>query len=72
MLKALFKIKAEELTITRAIEVAIETEDAAKVAKKTVYGSHSSTLQKMSAKSHRKKVHQKDQSKDLSEVLQQR
>ena len=34
LLKALFKITAEELTFTRAIEVATETEDAAKVAKK--------------------------------------
>ena len=33
VLKALFKINADELTFTRAIEVATETEYAAKVAK---------------------------------------
>ena len=34
VLKALFKINADDLTFTHAIEVADETEDAAKVAKK--------------------------------------
>jgi len=38
VLKALFKIKADELDFTTAIQVAIQTEDAAKVAKETVYG----------------------------------
>ena len=38
-MKALFKINADKWTVTRAIEVAIETEDAAKVAKETVFGS---------------------------------
>ena len=36
VLKALFKIKVSDLTFTRAIEIATETEDAAKVAKETV------------------------------------
>ena len=40
VLKALFKVKDDELTFARAIEIAIETEDAAKVAKETVYGPH--------------------------------
>ena len=40
MLKALFKVKDDELTFARAIEIAIETEDAAKVAKETVHGPH--------------------------------
>ncbi|KAL5500180.1 hypothetical protein EMCRGX_G011694 [Ephydatia muelleri] len=39
VLKALFKIKDGELTFARAITVAMETEEAAKVAKETVYGS---------------------------------
>ena len=39
VLKALFKIKDDELDFARAIKIAIETEDAAKVAKETVYGS---------------------------------
>jgi len=38
VLKALFKIKDDELTFTRAVEITIETEDAAKVAKETVHG----------------------------------
>ena len=38
VLKALFKIKDDELNFARAVQVAIETEDAAKVAKETVYG----------------------------------
>jgi hypothetical protein len=38
VLKALLKVKDSELTFNRAIEIAIETEDAAKVAKETVYG----------------------------------
>ena len=38
VLKALFKIKGDELTFAKAIEIATETEDAAKVAKETVYG----------------------------------
>lgn len=39
VLKALFKVKDNELTFAKAIEIAQETEDAAKVAKETVYGS---------------------------------
>ena len=42
VLKALFKIKSDELTFTRAVEVATETEDAAKVARETVQGTENS------------------------------
>ena len=38
VLKALFKVKDNELTFAKAIEIAIETEDAAKVAKETLHG----------------------------------
>eukprot|EP00795_Rhopilema_esculentum_P005001 gene5001-biopygen83 len=38
VLKALFKVKDDDLTFARAIEMAIEIEDAAKVAKETVHG----------------------------------
>lgn len=41
VLKALFKVKAEELKFTRAVEVALETEEASRVAKETVYGNRS-------------------------------
>ena len=39
VLKAVFKVKDSDLTFAKAVEVAIETEEAAKVAKETVYGS---------------------------------
>ena len=42
VLKSLFKIK--DLTFARAIAVAVETEEAAKVAKETVYGSKPSSI----------------------------
>ena len=38
VLKALFKVKDNDLTFNKAIEIAMETEDAAKVAKETVHG----------------------------------
>ena len=47
VLKALFKIKDDELDFTRAIKVATETEDAAKVAKETVYGFKSKGVNKV-------------------------
>ena len=43
VLKALFRIKDNNLTFAKAIAVAVETEEAAKVVKETVYGT-SSTL----------------------------
>ena len=46
ILKALFKVKDEDLTFAKAIEVAMETEDAAKVAKETVYGAMNSSKAK--------------------------
>jgi len=36
-LKALFKLNDEDLTFTRAIQVAVEIEEAAKVAKERVH-----------------------------------
>jgi hypothetical protein len=47
VLKALFKVKDDELDFTRAIEIAIETEDAAKVAKDTVHGSKPKPVNKV-------------------------
>ena len=38
ILKALFKVKDDQLTFAKAIEIATETEDAAKYAKETVHG----------------------------------
>ena len=46
VLKALFKI-FQDLTFARAVEVAIETEYAARVAKETVYGSKAKPVNKV-------------------------
>ena len=47
VLKALYKIKDTELTFAHAVEVAIETEDAARVAKETVHGSKPKPVNKV-------------------------
>ena len=47
VLKALFKIYIDKLTFTHAIKVATETEDAAKVAKETVFGFIPERVQKV-------------------------
>ena len=50
VLKALFKFKEEELTFAKAIAVAMETEEAAKVAKETVYGTKASAVCKVDSR----------------------
>ena len=47
VLKALFKVKDDELNFARAIEIATETEDAAKVAKDTVHGARPKPVHKV-------------------------
>ena len=66
VLKALFKIKDTELTFARAVEVAIETEDAARVAKETVYGSKARPVNKVhqNKKKGPQQNHQQSHSKD--------
>nr|KAG5714116.1 hypothetical protein BaRGS_020444 [Batillaria attramentaria] len=49
VLKALFKVKDTELDFAKAVKIAIETEDAAKVAKETVYGSKPRPVNKVKA-----------------------
>ena len=39
VLKALFKVTDEELTFSKAVKIALETEEASKAAKETVHGS---------------------------------
>lgn len=53
VLKALFKFKADELTLIRAVEIAIETEEPARVAKETVYGDKTSPVNKVKQKMQR-------------------
>ena len=47
VLKSLFKMKDDELTFARAIEIAMQTEDAARVAKDTASGQHLPTVHKI-------------------------
>ena len=47
VLKALFKVKDDELTFAKAVQIATETEDAAKVAKETVYGTKSKAVHRI-------------------------
>nr|KAG5691046.1 hypothetical protein BaRGS_003076 [Batillaria attramentaria] len=64
VLKALFKVKDTELDFAKAVKIAIETEDAAKVAKETVYGSKPRPVNKvkMNNKGGRPKSHQQSNS----------
>ena len=50
VLKAVFKINDDDPTFARAIQVALETEDAAEVAKETVYGSKGEAVLKLQSK----------------------
>ena len=81
VLKALFKIKDTDLTFARAVQVAIETEDAARVAKETVYGSKARPVHKVNRdkkkgpqQNHQqliqKKKTKKNKTKKPAEVLQ--
>ena len=69
VLKALFKVKDTDLTFARAVQVAIETEDAARVAKETVYSSKARPVnkvhqkQKKSPQQNHQQSHSKDQQK---------
>ena len=47
VIKALFKVKDDELTFARAVEIAAETEEAAKAAKETTYGIGAVPVNKM-------------------------
>ena len=49
VLKALFKVKDSELTFAKAISTAVETEDATRVAKETVYGAKQTSVHKIQA-----------------------
>ena len=66
VLKALFKVKDTDLTFTHAVQVAIETEDAARVAKETVYGSKARPVNKVhqNQKKGPQQNHQQSHSKD--------
>ena len=50
VLKALFKVKDTDLTFAKALELAIETEDAAKVAKETVHAPRPKAVNKVKSK----------------------
>ena len=58
VLKALFKIKDNDLNFATAVKIAIETEDAAKVAKETVYGSKPQPVNKIKKNNNRSQAKQ--------------
>ena len=66
VLKALFKVKDTDLTFARAVQVAIETEDAARVAKETVYSFSARLVNKVHQKQKKgpQQNHQQSHSKD--------
>ena len=66
VLKALFKVKDTDLTFAHAVQVAIETEDAARVAQKTVYSSKARPVNKVHQKQKKgpQQNHQQSHSKD--------
>ena len=47
VLKALFKMKDEELTFAKVVQTAVETEDAAKVARETAHGNKPKSVYKV-------------------------
>ncbi|KAL5508909.1 hypothetical protein EMCRGX_G004172 [Ephydatia muelleri] len=61
VLKALFKHKEGDLTFAKAVAVAVETEEAAKVAKETVHGVVSIPIHKVEASTRRGVHHHQDQ-----------
>ena len=66
VLKAVFKVKDTDLTFARAVQVAIETEDAARVAKETFYSSKARPVNKVHQKQKKgpQQNHQQSHSKD--------
>ena len=48
--KALFRVKNDELTFAKALQIAIEIEDSCKVAKETVYGSRAKPVNQIKDK----------------------
>ena len=50
VLKALFKVKYDELDFNKAINIAIQTEDAAKVARETVHGTKTQSVQQVKSR----------------------
>jgi len=64
VLKALFKIKDTELDFATAVKIAVETEDAAKVAKETVYSSRSKPVNQVQTQ--KKQGHKKQQEQSKS------
>ena len=63
-LNALFKISDDQLDFDKAVQVAIESEDAAKVAKETVYASRPNPVSKV--KQYKDKNHRKGQQQSKS------
>ena len=72
VLKAIFKVPDNELTFAKAIDVAQETEDAARVAKETVYGSRKDPVLKVKdfkEKSRNQRAHHKTCNNDFPKEI---
>ena len=75
VLKAIFKVPDKELTFAKAIDVAQETEDAARVAKETVYGSRKDPVLKVQdfkEKSRNQRAYHKTFNNDLPKGIRPR
>ena len=66
VLKALFKINDDELNFEKAVQVATETEEAAMVAKETVYGTSSNVFSSTVAQVSKKRNFVKKTCNELS------
>ena len=58
VLKSLFKIKDDDFMFTKAVEVTMETEDAAKASKETVHDPHASGSNTLIFRGDQKGYHQ--------------
>ena len=69
VLKALFKVKDDELNFARAIQIAVETEDAAKVAKETVHGSKPKPVNKVKQRSSHNAIEKKSSDTEKTTII---
>ena len=67
ILKAVFRIKEDELTFSKAVQIATEVEDAMKVAKETVYGSPADSTKEQVHKVHPNKSKSINQPKERAD-----
>ena len=69
VLKALFKVKDDEFNFARAIQIGVETEDAAKVAKETVHGSKPKPVNNVKQRSSHNTIEKKSSDTEKTTVI---